>query len=189
MFERISRFVRSLIVDEDFIRNLIFKTVKENLKTNWDVQIVYQFDDRNLLILMETEEKIRDKIGVITDPYYGDERDEKRFNGYMQFNLTIIKNCISDSGYFESINDIKELVLREVRRCQQYDFLRESGGDALIHRVYDELCDCPPEDDILEVDAKAFVIYGINFDFNDIFARYLKKNDESGEICECKGII
>ena len=68
MFECISKKIRSLIIDDDFIRNLIFKTVKENLKTNWDLQFVYQFDDRNLLILMETEEKIRDKIGVITDP-------------------------------------------------------------------------------------------------------------------------
>ena len=68
MFECISKKIRSLIIDDDFIRNLIFKTVKENLKTNWDLQFVYQFDDRNLLILMETEEQIRDKIGVITDP-------------------------------------------------------------------------------------------------------------------------
>ena len=177
MFERISKFARSLIIDDDFIRNLIFKTVKENLKTNWDVQFVYQFDDRNLLILMETEEKIRDKIGVITEPYYGDERDEKRFNGYMQFNLTIIKNCISDSGYFESINDIKELVLREV------------GGDELIRRVNNELYDYPPDESILDVDIDAFAIYGINFDFNEIFARYIKNDRESGEIYECKGIV
>ena len=107
----------------------------------------------------------------------------------MQFNLTIIKNCISDSGYFETINDIKELVLREVRRCQQYDFLREAGGDDLIRRVYDEVYNYPPEENILEVDSAAYKLYGIKLDFNDIFARFLKNDNESGEICEFKGII
>ena len=189
MFERISKFARLLIIDDDFIRNLIFKTIKENLKTNWDVQFVYQFDDRNLVLLMEADEKIRDNIGAITNPYFGNERLEKGFEGYIQFNLTVIKNHIANLGYFDSVNHIKVPTLREVRSCQQHDFLREVGGDELIRRVSNELYDYPPDESILDVDIDAFALYGINFDFNEIFARYLKKNDESGEIYECKGIV
>ena len=130
---------------------------------------------------MEADENIRDKVGVITDPYYDDEKFGKGFEGYMQFNLTVIKNCISDLGYFDAVNDIKIPVLREVRRCQQYDFLRKVGGDDLIRRIDSEFYDYPPEENILDVDADAFATYGINFDFKDIFARYIKNDCESSE--------
>ena len=181
MFNFISKKIRSLIIDDDFIRNLILKTVKENLKTNWDIQFVYQFDDRNLVLLMEADEKIRDNIGAINNPYFGDERLEKGFEGYIQFNLTVIKNHIANLGYFDSINHIKIPTLREIRNCQQNDFLREVGGDELIRRVNNELYDYPPDESILEVDIDAFALYGINLDFNDIFARYLKNDCESGD--------
>ena len=151
---------------------MIFKTVKENLKTNWDLQFVYQFDDRSLPILM-----------------HNDEKSKKGFEGYLQFNFTVIQKRIADLGYFDSIKDIKLFTRREVRLCQQYDFFRKVGGDDLIRRIDNEFSNYPPEENILEVDADAFSIYGINFDFNDIFARYIKKNDESGEFYECKGIV
>ena len=98
MFNCISKFIRSIVVDDDFIRNLISKTVKENLKTNWDIQFVYQFDDRNLTLLMEADEKIRDTIGAINNPYFGDERLEKGFEGYIQFNLTPTLPRINSRG-------------------------------------------------------------------------------------------
>ena len=47
---------------------------------------------------MEADEKIRDNIGAITNPYFGDERLEKGFEGYIQFNLTVIKNHIANLG-------------------------------------------------------------------------------------------
>ena len=183
MFNFISKKIRSLIFDDKFICNLIKKTVKENLTTNWDIQLVEHFDDRNYVLLMGSAEEERDEIIVITSPYYGDEKFDKGFEGYMQFNLTSIKASIASLGYFDSIKEIKSMVLHNVRYCQQYDFLRKVGGDELIFRVSDSLygTGTPRDENILEVDATAFSLYNINFDFNDIFARYIKIDCESGD--------
>ena len=185
LFNFISKKIRSLIIDDDFIRNLIFKTVKENLKTNWDLQFVYQFDDRSLPILMHNDEETRDQIVVISDSYYDDEKSKKGFEGYLQFNFTVIQKRIANLGYFDSIKDIKIFTRREVRYCQQFDFFRAVGGDDLTHYIYREYYRrYPPEENILDVDADAFAFYGINFDFNDIFARCIKNDCESGDISE-----
>ena len=185
LFNFISKKIRSFIIDDDFIRNLISKTVKENLKTNWDLQFVYQFDDRSLPILMHNDEETRDQIVVISDSYYDDEKLKKGFEGYLQFNFTVIQKRIADLGYFDSIKDIKIFTRREVRYCQQFDFFRAVGGDDLTHYIYREYYRrYPPEENILDVDADAFALYGIDFDFNDIFARCIKDNNESGDTNE-----
>ena len=183
MFNFISKKFRSLIIDDKFICNLIKKTVKENLETNWDIQLVEHFDDRNYVLLMGSAEEERDEIIVITSPYYGDEKFDKGFEGYMQFNLTSIKASIASLGYFDSIKEIKSMVLHNVRYCQQYDFLRKVGGDELIFRVNGSLygTGTPRDENISEVDAAAFSLYNINFDFNDIFARYIKNDCESSD--------
>ena len=183
MFNFISKKIRSLIFDDKFICNLIKKTVKEHLETNWDIQLVEHFDDRNYVLLMGAAEDVRDKITVITSPYYGYEKFDKGFEGYMQFNISSIKFSIASLGYFDSLKEIKSMVLHDVRYCQQYDFLRKAGGDELIRRVSDSLYGIrtPRDENILEVDATAFSLYDINFDFNDIFARYIKNDCESGD--------
>ena len=184
LFNFISKKFRPLIIDDDYICNLILKTVKENLTTNWDIQFVDHFDNMNSILIIELEEEKRNAITIITSPYYGNEKLEKGFEGYMQFNLSAIKKSISNLGYFDSIKKIKSMVLHDVRYCQQFDFLRETGGDEFIHRVNYLLygTGTPPEENILEVHAKAFQLYGIKFDFNDILARYLKNDNESGDI-------
>ena len=184
MFDCISKLIRSIVIDDDYICNLIHKTVRENLETNWKVEIVDKFDYVNLLYLMSTRDESRNDVVVVTSYYEGKEIIENGSNGVMQFNLTNIKKCISNLGYRDAINNIVGVTLREVRCCQQYDFLREAGGDELTNRVLDNEDMKPLDENILEVDAKAFQLYGIKFDFKEIFASYLESKDESGDPSE-----
>lgn len=182
MFNFISKKIRSLIFDDKFICNLIKKTVKENLTTNWDIQFlnypyICQFKNGN--VTSETENDIWNTVGILTDYYTKDEKLEKGLNGCIYFNLAAIKNSISDLGYFDSIKAITSSVLCKVRYCQQWDFINEIDDEEVIERVCSEFCklyDYPPEENIVEVDVKAFQL-GINLDFNEIFARFIK-NDQ-----------
>ena len=191
MFDCISKFIRSVVIDDDYIRDLIHKTVKENLETNWKVEIVDKFDYLNLLLLMQTRAEKINNVMVSTIYYEDKDKEliENGINGTMQFNLTNIKNCISNLGYWDAVDCIVKTTLREVRCCQQYDFLHEAGGDELVSQVLDNEEEKPIDENILEVDIKAFQLYGVNFDFKDIFASYLKNKDENRESCKSKCFI
>ena len=162
MFNFISKKIRSLVIDDEFIRKFILKTLSKNLYIPYDIYFIEKFNDEDKHMQMEyqnIEDEMMEDIVAFTCPY--DDIILCDTHGF------------SELSYFESIKEIKSIVLHEIRHCKQFDFLRKVGGISLLKRVINDQKNMPYLDNILELDAYAYQLLGIDTDFEIVFADYL----------------
>ena len=174
MFNFISKKIRSLIIDNNFIRKFILKTLSKNLYIPYEIYFIEKFNDEDKHLQMEyqnIEDEMMEDIVAFTCPY--DDIILCDTHGYIKFSINAIKKDISELSYFESIKEIKSIVLHEIRHCKQFDFLRKVGGISLLKRVINDQKNMPYLDNILELDAYAYQLLGIDTDFEIVFADYL----------------
>ena len=164
MFNFISKKIRSLVIDDEFIRKFILKTLSKNLYIPYDIYFIEKFNDEDKHMQMEyqnIEDEMMEDIVAFTCPY--DDIILCDTHGYIKFSINAIKKDISELSYFESIKEIKSI----------FDFLRKVGGISLLKRVINDQKNMPYLDNILELDAYAYQLLGIDTDFEIVFADYL----------------
>ena len=183
MFKFVTNFLKKHFLKDNDIIDIIEKQLNIKLHHRYKIYYVDEFPKEVLNSQREFQnmEGFEDEIPTaITIPY--DKVDDDGIVGFVAFNINVIKDCLKDFGFFKSRVLIKEIVIHEIRHCDQFEFLRLFGGGELINKVCEDQKGVPYFKNILEIDA-----YNYQFNHGDrrkvqpldvVFAQYISVGND-----------